>query len=29
MKDVQKELLAISTTLSSLAKQVEKMMQGH
>jgi hypothetical protein len=25
MKDVQKELLAISTTLSSLVKQVEKM----
>jgi len=27
MKDVQKELLAISTTLSSLVKQVEKMAE--
>ena len=27
MKDVQKELLAISTTLSSLSNQVEKMIK--
>ena len=28
MKDVQKELLTISTTLSSLVKQVEKMVEA-